>query len=74
MNIPKTTKNELQGLCKRIVEILGLRQGSIKVRPDTFEAHCHKGEPKQGRITKTYELDGVVVEMDDKSIKFEESE
>jgi hypothetical protein len=38
--VPERLKNELNTCCKRIVEILRIKKGSIEI-------HCHKGVPKQ---------------------------
>jgi len=38
--ITETIVTELEDICRRISELLGLRQGSVEI-------HYHKGEPKE---------------------------
>jgi len=54
MTIPDTIKNELHTYCKRIVSLLGLKQGSVEI-------HCLRGEPKE-----VHAHDNKSIKFDDK--------
>lgn len=68
MNISETIKTELQGLCRRIAELLHLKQGSIEI-------HCHRGKATQLHYHDGPEDlgDGLGIIKHDKSIKFDEN-
>lgn len=67
----------LSSLCRELVGLLGLRQGSVEIQSgdDVAEIHCHKGKPQQVHLTKTIDglADGVKVVVHDKSLKFDQA-